>query len=113
MVPRKIDCDLVQNVHPKTLLGISCQRTGSQTVANAFHSAMEHVTFEFGNKDIPVYQKIRNAQTNNIKIFGTGTLFTGGRYIMASQKLLKRIDPTGDMPLGTFRGHLTTERDIY
>ena len=32
---------------------------------------------------------------------------------MASQKLLKRIDPTGDMPLGTFRGHLTTERDNY
>ena len=82
-------------------------------MVNAFHSAMEHITFEFENKDFPVYQKIRNAQTNHIKFFGTGILFTCGRFIMASQKLLKRIDPTGDMPLGTFRGHLTTERDNY
>ena len=113
VVPRKIDYDLVQNVHPKTLIGIWCQRTGSQAVANAFHSAMEPVTFEYGNKDIPIYQKIRNAHTNHDKFFGNGTLFTGGRYIMASQKLLKKIDPTGDMPLATFQGHLVTEQDNY
>ena len=32
---------------------------------------------------------------------------------MASQRLLKRIDPTGDMPLATFLRHVTTERENY
>ena len=62
-VPRKIDYDLVQTLHPKTLIGICCQRSGPQAVPNAFNAAMEHVTFQYGNKDIPVYQKIRNAHT--------------------------------------------------
>ena len=32
---------------------------------------------------------------------------------MSSQKLLERIEPTGDMVLQAFLGHLATERDNY
>ena len=74
---------------------------------------MQTVTQEYGNNDILVYQKIRNAHANNEKFFGTGSLSSCGSMIVASQKLLKRIDPTGDMPLAVFQGHLVTERDNY
>ena len=110
-VPRKLDFDIVQNLHSKTLASIWCKRTGS--VINAFHTAMLTVTQDYGNYDIPVYQKIRNAHANNEKLFGTGSLSSCGSMIVASQKLLKRIDPTGDMPLAVFQGHLVTERDNY
>ena len=62
-VPRKLDFDIVQNLHSKTLTFIWCKRTGS--MINAFHTAMLTVTQDYGNYDIPVYQKIRNAHANN------------------------------------------------
>ena len=42
-----------------------------------------------------------------------GVCFLAEVSLWHRKKLLKRIDPTGDMPLGTFLGHLVTERDNY
>ena len=47
-VPRKIDFDIVQNLHPKTLIGIWFQRQGCQKIVNAFHLAMQRVTDKYG-----------------------------------------------------------------
>ena len=98
-VPDKSHFDCIQKLHPKTLLGIFCQ--GSK-VSSAFHSSMQEIT-SLGDKDMPIYQKIRLAHEQNIHVFGgKGTLFTGGSYVMASQKLLNKIDPTGELPFNEF-----------
>ena len=70
---------------------------------------MQTVTYEYGDKAIPIYKKILSAHEKGDKLFGSETLYSGGRYIIPSQKLLKRIDPIGDMVLHAFQGHLATE----
>jgi len=109
-VPEKCHYDIIQNMHCKTLLGIFC--TGS-TVSGSFHYAMQTVT-ELGNKDTPVYLKIRMAHEQGLDFFNRkGSLYTGRSYLIPSQKLLNSVDPTGDMPRNAFYREMTKARELY
>ena len=50
-IPSKLDFDLVQELHPKTLVSIFCT---VESVAAHFHLAMEQVT-AIGNNDMPFH----------------------------------------------------------
>ena len=56
---------------------------------------------------------VRTRIERNYSALGLFFYYSGRRYIVPFQKLLYRIDPTGDMALNAFQGHLVNERESY
>ena len=54
-VPSKLHYDLIQGMHPKTLISIFCV---NKPVANQFHVAMLQIT-DLGDNDMPIRVEFR------------------------------------------------------
>ena len=107
-VPSKLDYDILQALHPKTLISICCK--GPQ--AAHFHSAMQQVT-ALGDNDMPIHHKMLLAHEQKMKLFGTGSLYTGRGYIIPTQKLLNRLDPMGEAVYETLHRELRRVQTNY